>query len=124
MPLIVQIFGPNNRRRYVSTVNPEKSNWFRYLRPAPSRDQRNLAVVFRPPSGSATDDEDETQPLLYFVSLKNIDAGEELLFWTDDPDLMWTRKRAEKKSKILQDYSRLNICVDAILTRMGYYCTP
>ena len=82
-----QVFaGPGpDKRLYVSTVNPEKSNWLRYLRPAPSRKARNVAAVVR-------DDK------MYFVTLRDIAAGEEILYWIDDPDLMWTKKRAEKKS--------------------------
>ncbi|KAK8737808.1 hypothetical protein OTU49_004254, partial [Cherax quadricarinatus] len=35
-------------KRYVSTVDPRRSNWTRYLRPAPDRDSANLVVVLRP----------------------------------------------------------------------------
>lgn len=35
---------------------------------------------------------------LYFVTVRDIAEGEELTYWIDDPDLMWTKKRAEKKS--------------------------
>ncbi len=80
-----QVFAEDGRRLYVSTVNPEKSNWVRYLRPAPSRKQRNVAAVVK-------DD------LLYFVTTRDLRKGEEVLYWIDDPDLMWTKKRAEKKS--------------------------
>ena len=81
-----QIFTGDNRRLYVSTVNPEKSNWLRYLRPAPCRKMRNLAAVVR-------DDK------LYFVTIKELPKNEELLYWIDDPHLLWTKKRADKKSK-------------------------
>ena len=36
---------------------------------------------------------------LFFVTLRTIKQDEELVYWVDDPNLMWTRKRAEKKSK-------------------------
>ncbi|KAF2352420.1 hypothetical protein FHG87_016823 [Trinorchestia longiramus] len=35
-------------KRYVSTVDPTRSNWTRFLRPAPDRDAANLVVVPRP----------------------------------------------------------------------------
>lgn len=81
-----QVFATDDRRLYVSTVNPEKSNWLRYLRPAPNRKARNLAAVVR---------EDK----LYFVTTRDIHKDEEILYWIDDPDLMWTKKRAEKRSE-------------------------
>ena len=82
-----QVFTEDNRRLYLSTVNPEKSNWLRYLRPAPQRRARNVAAVVR-----QTD-------RLYFVTVREVAEGEELVYWMDDPDLMWTKKRAEKKSE-------------------------
>ena len=74
------------RRLYVSTVNPEKSNWLRYMRPAPNRRARNVAAVVEGDQ-------------LYFVTLRDLKKDEEVLYWIDDPDLMWTKKRAEKKSR-------------------------
>ena len=82
-----QVFTEDNRRLYLSTVNPEKSNWLRYLRPAQHRAARNVASVVRKVDS------------LYFVTVKDIAEGEELVYWMDDPDLMWTKKRAEKKSR-------------------------
>ena len=73
-------------KKYVSTTNPEKSNWVRYIRPAPTRKQRNVAAVYK-------DDQ------LYFITSRNISKGEEILYWMDDPDLLWTKKKCEKKSK-------------------------
>ena len=74
------------RRLYVSTVNPEKSNWLRYMRPAPNRRARNVAAIVEGDQ-------------LYFVTVRDLKRDEELLYWIDDPDLVWTKKRAEKKSK-------------------------
>lgn len=88
-----QVFSEDGRRLYVSTVNPEKSNWLRYLRPAPQRRARNVAAVVR-------DDQ------IFFVTMRDVDKEEELLYWIDDPDLMWTKKRAEKKSKEKQSTRR------------------
>ena len=78
--------GHCRRRLYVSTVNPEKSNWLRYMRPAQNRKARNVAAVVKGDQ-------------LFFVTLKHLMKDEEILYWIDDPDLMWTKKRAEKKSK-------------------------
>ncbi|KAK4292636.1 hypothetical protein Pmani_034613, partial [Petrolisthes manimaculis] len=41
------VFGGEGKR-YLSTVDPRRSNWARYLRPAPDRDSANLVVVLRP----------------------------------------------------------------------------
>lgn len=80
-----QIGTDDNRQIYLSTINPEKSNWIRFLRPAPSRHHRNLSIVTR-----------DNQ--LFFVTLTSIQPGEELLYWTGEQDLSWTKKRAEKSN--------------------------
>ena len=80
--LTLQIISNNGTRKYVSTTNPEKSNWVRYIRPAPTRKQRNVAAIYK-------DDN------LYFVSCRNITKGEEIFYWMDDPDLLWTKKKCE-----------------------------
>ncbi len=59
----------------------------RYIRPAPTRKQRNVAAVFK--DGN-----------LYFVTCRNLQKGEEMLYWVDDPDLLWTKKKCDKKSKL------------------------
>ena len=50
------------------------------------RRQRNVATLVK---------EDE----LYLVTLRDLEPGEEVLYWMDDPHLMWTKTRADKKSK-------------------------
>ena len=79
----------------MSTTNPEKSNWVRYIRPAPSRKERNVATVYK--------DDD----CLYFVTCRDIPKGDELFYWTDDPGLMWTRKKSEKKSEYTEPQENL-----------------
>ena len=32
---------------------------------------------------------------LYFVSCRDIPKGEEMFYWMDDPDLLWTKKKCE-----------------------------
>ena len=91
----------NGTRKYISTSNPEKSNWVRYIRPAPARKQRNVAAVYK-------DDQ------LFFITCRNISKGEEILYWMDDPDLLWTKKKCEKKSKFLKGITlniQLEICI-------------
>ncbi len=78
---------------FVSTVNPEKSNWLRYLRPADSRGLKNIGAVVKENS-------------LYFVTLKDLSPGDELQYWVDDPELLWPRKRADKKSKTIPLHSQ------------------
>ena len=84
----------NGTKKYVSTTNPEKSNWVRYIRPAPTRKQRNVAAVYK----------DEQ---LYFICSRNISKGEEILYWMDDPDLLWTKKKSDKKSKLTMEFKNL-----------------
>ena len=81
-----QILTEDGRRLYVNTTNPEKSNWLRYVRPAPSREMRNVVTVHK-------------NNELYFITSRDILKGEEILYWTDDPDMMWSKKRSEKSSK-------------------------
>ena len=38
---------------------------------------------------------------LFLITLKDLQPGEEVLYWLDDPHLMWTKSRSEKKSKFL-----------------------
>nr|CAI5840701.1 unnamed protein product [Callosobruchus analis] len=55
---------------YFSTEDNETSNWLKFIRPAPSRAIKNLTVIVK----------DEK---LYFVSIKVINPGDELLYWQD-----------------------------------------
>ena len=80
-----QVIANDGSKKYISTTNPEKSNWVRYIRPAPTRKQRNVSSVFKDDS-------------MYFVACRNITKGDEILYWMDDPDLLWTKKKGEKKS--------------------------
>ncbi|CAG9821719.1 unnamed protein product [Phaedon cochleariae] len=66
---------------YVDTESTVTSNWCKYLRPAPSREEKNLSVISK--NGK-----------LYFVCTKFVKSGEELLFWQDCPKL--TKKKLEK----------------------------
>lgn len=67
---------------YINTENVTAANWIRFIRPAPTRDEKNLTVVVR---------EDQ----LYFVSVRLICKGEELLYWQDG-SVSASKKKLEK----------------------------
>ncbi|EFA01111.1 hypothetical protein TcasGA2_TC010323 [Tribolium castaneum] len=73
----------DSKNVYFSTENLETSNWMRFVRPAPTRDDRNITVVAKDSS-------------LYFVSIKAIKNGEELLYWQDSS--IPSKKKMEKNS--------------------------
>ncbi|XP_068083662.1 uncharacterized protein [Anabrus simplex] len=73
----------DSERLYLSTADPSRSNWLRYLRPAPTREQRNLAPVAR--AGQ-----------LFFVTMLDLGKGEELMYWADDTTTTWSKKKMEK----------------------------
>lgn len=70
---------------FINTESLEESNWIRYVRPAPSRDERNIAVVCK---------SDE----LFITSVRDIQKGEELLYWQDNL-ITTNKKKMEKTSK-------------------------
>lgn len=76
---------------------------------------------------------------LFFVTLRVIAKDEELVYWIDDPDLMWTKKRAEKKSKsnlrnvqshankhknMLHNVRTLVAVLDPVISRLVPRATP
>jgi hypothetical protein len=71
---------------YYNVENKQKSNWFRYLQPARARDQRNLTLI-------------KVEDKIYFVSCMDINVGCELLYWSDDINSAWGRKKIEKTSE-------------------------
>jgi hypothetical protein len=71
---------------YYNVENRQKSNWIRYLQPARARDQRNLTLI-------------KVEDKIYFVSCMDINVGCELLYWSDDINSAWGRKKIEKTSK-------------------------
>lgn len=80
---------------FVSTENRNESNWMRLVRPAPHRDKRNLSLVW-------LDHENNNPNEVYFVTCKDIDEGCELLYWSDDVNSAWGRKKIEKMSKTIR----------------------
>lgn len=70
---------------YLNTEDPQKSNWLRYMRPAPERDDRNITLIVQ-------------DKQLYFVSVAEIPEGGELLYWADDHISSWSKKKILKSS--------------------------
>ncbi|XP_022190029.2 uncharacterized protein LOC111048449 [Nilaparvata lugens] len=65
-------------------VNTEGGNWVRWLRPAPSRDTRNLVAM-------------QMADKLYFVTTTPLAAGQELLYWTSTQHhAAWVAKKITK----------------------------
>lgn len=71
---------------YFNMENKQKSNWVRYLQPARARDQRNLTLI-------------KVEEKIYFVSCTDIKVGCELLYWSDEINSAWGKKKVEKNSK-------------------------
>lgn len=77
---------------FFNMENKQKSNWIRFLQPARARDQRNLTLI-------------KVEDKVYFVSSMDINAGCELLYWSDDVNSSWGKKKVEKISKKIVFYS-------------------
>lgn len=73
---------------YVSTTNPLKSNWIRYIRPAETKEERSVAVITK-------------QGELHLVTTQNIISGMELTYWADSQSSAWTRKNKVDKTSIV-----------------------
>ncbi|XP_049310200.1 uncharacterized protein LOC105229814 [Bactrocera dorsalis] len=63
--------------------NPNTSNWLRYIRPAPSYEERNVNLV-------------SIERQAFFVTCRDVKNGMELLYWSDDCNTMWRKKHTEK----------------------------
>lgn len=79
---------------FISTANKNESNWLRYIRPAPTRDQRNVVVVWMGQT-------DGNLSEVYFVTCKDIADGCELFYWSDHLNSTWGRKKIDKMSKLI-----------------------
>ena len=71
---------------YTSTENKNFSNWLRYIRPARNREQKNCVLQVH--DGS-----------IYFVTCRDLEPGAELLYWSNDSNSAWGKKKMEKTSK-------------------------
>lgn len=74
---------------FFNLENKNKSNWFRYLQPAQARDQRNLTMI-------------RMEDKIYFVSSMDINIGSELLYWSDEINSAWGKKKIDKTSKFIK----------------------
>jgi hypothetical protein len=81
-----------NGNIYFNTENLEISNWMRFVRPALTRDDKNVTVVTK-------------ENYLYFVTTKLIKNGEELLYWQDSA-VATNKKKMEKTCK-----QRIKTCI-------------
>lgn len=70
----------------LSCENPNTSNWLRYIRAAPSYEERNVNLV-------------SIERQAFFVTCRDVKNGMELLYWSDDCNTMWRKKHTEKTSE-------------------------
>lgn len=71
---------------FLSVENKNRSNWLRYIRPAASRDLRNATLIYK-------------NNLIYFVTCSDIEVGCELLYWSDETNSAWDKKKIDRTSK-------------------------
>ncbi|XP_037932057.1 probable cyclin-dependent serine/threonine-protein kinase DDB_G0292550 [Teleopsis dalmanni] len=71
------------KSQLLSCENPNTSNWLRYIRPAPTYDERNVNLV-------------SIERQAYFVTCTEVKNGMELLYWSDECNTMWRKKHTEK----------------------------
>lgn len=84
MRFMFEIIKGETDRVYFNAESEDESNWIRYLRPAASREQRNMLVVHK-------------ENYLYFITTRSVTKGEELVYWQDD--FSGNKKKMEKTSK-------------------------
>ncbi|XP_018306131.1 uncharacterized protein, partial [Mycetomoellerius zeteki] len=111
----------NGKSTYISTTDPLKSNWIRYIRPAETKEKRSLAVIAK-------------HSQLYFVTTQNITLGMELTYWVESQSSTWTRKNKINKTNCggcnlifaHSIYYRLHCCIfhdmNYSLTIRKYHC--
>ncbi|XP_011869544.1 PREDICTED: uncharacterized protein LOC105562958 isoform X2 [Vollenhovia emeryi] len=111
----------NGKSTYVSTTDPLKSNWTRYVRPAETKEKRSIAVIAK-------------HGKLYFVTTQNIASGMELTYWVEAQSSTWTRKNKINKTNCggcnlifaHSIYYRLHCCIfhdmNYSLTIRKYHC--
>lgn len=71
---------------YFNTENASLSNWVKYMRPAPDKGEKNITVMSKGKK-------------LYFVSVKSIKTGDELLYWQYSAQSTTGKKKLEKSGK-------------------------
>ncbi|GAB0087182.1 uncharacterized protein DMENIID0001_014620 [Sergentomyia squamirostris] len=71
------------KSEFISLENKNESNWMRYIRPAETRDSRNLSLV-------------SIDKTVFLVTCSDISEECELLYWSDSINSAWGRKKVEK----------------------------
>ncbi|XP_058791134.1 uncharacterized protein LOC131664226 [Phymastichus coffea] len=111
----------NNKTQYISTTNPLKSNWIRYIRPSETEDSKNVNIV-------------KKNDQLFIITCKMLKAGTELIYWLDSYSDSWTRKNKMDKMNCggcnlkfsHPIYYRLHCCIfhdtNYSLTIRKYHC--
>lgn len=70
---------------FINVDDDMKSNWLKYVRPAPSINDRNTVLV-------REDNE------IFFVTSKEVAVGDELLYWSDKCNTRWKKNVGSKTS--------------------------
>ncbi|KAL5278033.1 hypothetical protein ACFFRR_002962 [Megaselia abdita] len=73
----------NSKSEFISVINPNTSNWLRYIRPAPRYEDRNTNLVC-------------IDNRACFVTCSDVTVGCELLYWSDECNTLWRKKQADK----------------------------
>lgn len=85
MKFIIEAYD-GTKSSYYTLEDENNSNWLRYIRPANTKNERNVAVVI-------------SDKNVFFVTSTVIENGDELLYWSDDCNSSWGKKKIEKMSK-------------------------
>lgn len=86
MKFIIEAYD-GTKSTYYSLEDENNSNWLRFIRPANAKSERNVAVVI-------------SDKNVYFVTSTVIENGDELVYWSDDCNSSWGKKKIEKMSQL------------------------
>lgn len=92
---------------YFNTESGLFSNWAKYIRPAPDKEDKNITVISR-------------DKKLYFVSVKLIKSGEELLYWQFSTPVTG-KKKMEKSGKFLKLFIYLDKGKQSLFVNLYFY---
>ncbi|XP_037027749.1 uncharacterized protein LOC119068311 isoform X1 [Bradysia coprophila] len=82
MKFIIEAYD-GTKSTYYSLDDENNSNWLRYIRPANTKTERNVAVVI-------------SDKNVFFVTSATVEDGDELVYWSDDCNSAWGKKKIEK----------------------------
>lgn len=102
MQSLIELFD-GGKSTFFSIENKDDTNWVRFLRPAATPEGRNVVLV-------AVDGK------AYFVTNVEVEEGCELLYWSDDCNSAWGRKKIEKMSM-----SPIRLKIYFVLHRFPFY---